>query len=188
MYRDRIERVYTNDYPLLFWLSRVLPAAGRVFDFGGHIGLARCSFDRYLRFPEALVWEVCDVPAVVEEGRRFAASMQISSLRFTTERSGADGADVLFSSGALQYLEDGPAELLRPLKAPPKHVLLNLLPVHPSRRSMTLQSIGTAYCPYQIFEERSLVHSFEQLASVKGYTGFFFSKERGLTSAAVRRA
>lgn len=42
MYRDRLDRVFPSDYPMMLWLDRALRAgATRVFDLGGHVGLLR---------------------------------------------------------------------------------------------------------------------------------------------------
>ena len=44
--------------------------------FGGHIGVARYAFERYLGFPSELVWQVCDVPAVVHGPSKSVASLR----------------------------------------------------------------------------------------------------------------
>jgi putative methyltransferase (TIGR04325 family) len=201
MYRDRFERVFTNDYPMMLWLERALRAAGsapRVFDFGGHVGFARYTFARYLRFPPGLRWQVCDVPAVVAEGEAIAREQGMAGLSFTTDRAQADGADVFFASGSLQYVPTPLAELLGALKQPPPHLLLNMLSLHPTRSAVTLQSIGTVFCPYAIFQRDAFVQSLAPLGyrlvdswdnpdkgctipfhpevSVSGYTGLYLSR------------
>ena len=40
MYDERTRQVYAGDYPVLFWLQKLLGEnASRVFDIGGHIGV-----------------------------------------------------------------------------------------------------------------------------------------------------
>src|SRR5579872_3774738 len=73
MYRDLLDTVHPSDYQVLFWLARVIgPQTKRLFDFGGHVGTRYYSLRTRLALPESLVWQVMDVPAVVQAGRRLA--------------------------------------------------------------------------------------------------------------------
>jgi putative methyltransferase (TIGR04325 family) len=103
-YRERLVQVYPTDYPVLFWLKNILGDVRTVFDLGGHVGVARYAYERYLQFPEGLRWQVCDVPAVVEAGAKLAAERGISGLTFTTDRNHASAADLYHAAGVLQYL------------------------------------------------------------------------------------
>ncbi len=156
LYRNRCDRIYPADYPLLFWLREIWAGGGarRVLDIGGHIGVAYYSYRSYLEFPADLRWTVLDVPAVVREGREFARERDgKGQLAFTTDWADADGADLWFASGSLQYLEHSAGELLQRQSRRPRHVLVNLQPLHASESFFTLQSIGSAYCPYRIDAE-----------------------------------
>lgn len=152
MYHDRIGQIYPSDYPMMFWLQRALDlGARRVFDLGGHIGLSYYSYATRMALPEDLSWQVCDVPAVVDSGRREAAARDGSGrLRFTADFAEAAQADVLFTAGCLQYLQETLAQRVASLPRQPEWLLVNLLPLHPARGYWTVQSIGTAYCPYRI--------------------------------------
>jgi putative methyltransferase (TIGR04325 family) len=152
MYRDRIGQIYPSDYPMMFWLQHALAqGARRVFDLGGHIGLSYYSYATRMALPQDLSWQVCDVPAVVDHGRREAVARDGAlRLQFTTDFAEAAQADVLFTAGCLQYLQETLAQRVSTLPRKPEWLLVNLLPLHPTRGYWTVQSIGTAYCPYRI--------------------------------------
>lgn len=162
MYRDRLDRVFPSDYPVLFWLQSALDGIQSVFDFGGHVGIARYAYDSYLNFPTTLQWKVCDVPAVAEAGRALARERGVAGLSFTTIKEEAAGADLFFSAGALQYLNWTLPELLATIE-PPKRILLNLLPMTDGPAYFTLQNIGTVFCPYRILSRQELLGGLQKL-------------------------
>ena len=200
MYHDRHARIRVSDYPMVYWLTRLLDAGHRrIFDLGGHIGVTYYGFRDYLDFPANVSWTVHDVPVVVEAGRAHAKKSDPDGvLRFTHDRDHADGHDVLVTSGALQYLEYTLPEFLQSLKDAPSHVLVNLTPMHPRRSFFTLQNIGKAVLPYRVtavpefitametlgYKKQDQWHSterhmkipFEPACSIDGYQGFYFSK------------
>lgn len=180
MYRDQLARIRVSDYPPVYWLSRLL-AAGcrRVFDLGGNIGVSYYGFGHYLDYPADLRWQVHDVPAVMAAGRKWAAQHDPQQrIAFADSPDHADGADVLLSTGALQYLDYTLPQLLQRLPQPPPHVLVNLTPVHPSRGYFTLQNLTFAICPYRVMARPELVAGMESL----GYriVDEWNSRERGL--------
>lgn len=207
MYRNHLDQIKVSDYPVLHWLSRLLATGSReVFDLGGHIGLSYYGFRRYLDYPADLHWLVHDVPAVVSAGREWAVSHDPERrLAFTDSRHDADGASILFTSGALQYLDYTLAELLQQLERPPTHVLVNIVPMHPSRGYFTLQNIGFAICPYRIAAvpefvagmqalgytivdrwqsfERHLEVPFAAECDIDSYHGFYFRRQPEAASA-----
>lgn len=180
MYADRIDRIRVSDYPMVYWLSRLLQAGQRrIFDLGGHIGISYYGFRHHLQYPDDLRWLVHDVPAVVAAGRERARELDPECrLSFTDSREAADGHDVLVSSGALQYLDYTLPELLGRLESPPQHILVNLTPMHPNRSYFTLQNIGLAICPYRVMATREFIEALEAL----GYSvvDHWESRERGL--------
>lgn len=167
MYRTELERITVSDYPVLFWLARLLAAGQhRLFDLGGHIGVKYYAFRRYLPYPDALRWTVHDVPAVLAAGRQFAAEHDPERrLAFADSADQASECDVLLTTGALQYLDYTLAELLARAPTRPQHVLVNLTPMHPSRTYFTLQHIGIAICPYRV----SAVPEFTAAMQALGY-------------------
>lgn len=198
LYRGHMRRIRASDYPLVFWLGRLLAdGRRRVFDLGGHIGVSYYGFSDYLDYPSDLTWTIHDVPAVMAAGRKWAAGHDARrQLSFTDDPAGADGQDVLVSTGALQYLEYTLPELLQRLHAKPPHVLVNLTPMHPSRSFFTLQNLSIAICPYRVMSvveftegmqalgyrvvdhwqspERHLRVPFEPGCTVDSYHGFHF--------------
>jgi putative methyltransferase (TIGR04325 family) len=152
LYRDHMQRIRTSDYPLVFWLGRLIADGQRsIFDLGGHIGVSYYGFRKYLDYPADLGWTIHDLPSVMAAGKRWADEHDASGqLGFTDSPEHADGKDVLVSTGALQYLDYTLPELLQRLQRKPPHVLVNLTPMHPDRSFFTLQNLGIAICPYRV--------------------------------------
>jgi putative methyltransferase (TIGR04325 family) len=197
-------KVCDYDYPAMFWLDRSLAEGMRsVFDLGGHVGIKYYAFRRPMAFPANLRWVVCDVPAVVARGREIAAARPPGERpSFTTNLLDASGFDVLYASGSLQYLPPHIDTLLSELKPPPRRLILNITAVHPTRTYITLNSIGTAFCPYRVqaydelIEEvrrvgyiqrdawenlgKRLVLPFAPNLSLDHYTGFCFDAGPGV--------
>lgn len=162
-YRNRLDPI-TSEYPVMFWLQCALDrGARRVFDYGGHVGLAYHAFRGRMQYPSDLAWRVCDLPNMVEQGRELAHQRDARGLTFTTEPTEADGFDVLFSQGALQYMERPLATLLGALSRPPAHLLLNQVPLAEGPGFVTLQNTIVAYTPYRIFSRSEFVSSLQAL-------------------------
>ncbi len=165
MYIDRTRKIYATDYPVLYWLARLFASgSSRIFDVGGHIGVSYYSYRRYLDYPKTLQWSVHDVPAVMEQGRKFAAERDNDGyLKFSDQFEGAEGMDILVAQGSLQYLPETIAARLGRLARPPSHIVLNLTPLHERRSYFTLQSVGTAFCPYRITRVTDFLQSLDAL-------------------------
>lgn len=153
------------DYPAMLWLARRIAEGARtVFDVGGHFGMKYYAFEPRIAMPDDLTWTVCDVPAVVQRGRTIAARRDTAGrLAFTDDYAALDGQDVLFASGVLQYLPMTLPDWLAGLRRPPRHLLLNTTPLHPGRSYFTLNSIGTAFCPYRVQHEAALFGALESM-------------------------
>ncbi len=200
MYRSQLEQVRACDYPAMHWLSHALARGHRViFDLGGHIGQAYYGFARYLDYPLEIRWRVHDVPAVTAAGRLWAQKHDPDGrLEFVDKPEDADGCGVLITTGALQYLEYSLYELLLRLAAPPEHVVVNLVPMHPEHGYFTLQNLGIAIFPYRVMclpefveqmsalgyeavdhwelPERNLRVPFEPDTSIGCYHGLYFHR------------
>lgn len=168
MYLDRTRQIYSTDFPVMFWLQRLFADGSRsVFDLGGHVGVSYYAYQRHLTFPEGLRWTVHDVPAVMEAGVRLATERDnLHRLSFATEFDALQGFDILFALGSPQYLPEMLADRLARLSKRPRHLLLNLIPLHEKHSFFTLQSIGTAFCPYRITSVADWMKGFGAL----GYT------------------
>jgi putative methyltransferase (TIGR04325 family) len=153
-------RIFDTDYPMLFWLGRLFPAARRVFDLGGNVGISYYAWRRYLDYPEGLDWLVCEVPNVAEAGRKLAGQEDAPGLRFTTTHEELASADVLISAGALQFIED-PFAILASVRLP-RHVLLNKTSLYDRDDAATVQTVGSAFCPYHLFNRARFLAFFER--------------------------
>lgn len=164
MYESRV-RKDQHDYPSVYWIQRSAMEGFRsVFDVGGNIGI------KYLAFRDALApwsdlrWKVQDVTAVVEHGRKLAAARgDGQQLSFTDRFEDGDGSDLLFASGVLQYLPQTLADLLAGWKTKPRRIVLNTTAIHPEAGYFTVNSIGTAFCPYRVQTQASLVRGLAAL-------------------------
>lgn len=163
MYTERRFRIFEADYPVLFWLSRILGESRSVFDFGGHVGLAFYGFESYLDYPSDLVWTVYDVPSVLAEGRKLAEQHPRAALRFSGQLAQLKDHAVLHASGALQYVETPLAVQLQQLEARPKHLLLNKLPLYAGEGFVTLQNTVHAYNPYAVYNRGAYIAGLEAL-------------------------
>lgn len=165
LYREQIRSIRACDYPAVHWLGRALEGgARRVFDLGGHVGVAYYGFSRYLAFPADLSWRVHDLSHAMEAGAMLAETNRVQdTLGFTPNAGDASGCDFLISTGALQYLPYRLPELLAGLGKKPRHVLFNLTPLHPEKSFFTLQNLGIAICPYRIESAERLFGDMEAL-------------------------
>ncbi len=169
LYPDHLGGVRVSDYPVIFWLDQLFRSGLRsLFDLGGNIGTSYYGFQHHLVYPDDLRWQVHDVPAVLAAGREWASRNDVEGkLGFTSSCDDADGCDMLLCSGVLQYLDFSLPDMLRKLKHPPGHLLINLTPLHPSRTFVTLQrvtrqGVGIASCPYTVTAVAQFIDAFRQ--------------------------
>lgn len=199
MYKERVGKINTYDYPVLFWLEKILDDENNnVFDFGGHIGLSFYSFIQYLSVKE-LNWVVYDLDKVINAGIELAKDQdKAHQLSFTRDISDASKFNIFFASGSLQYLEENLSEILSDLSDLPGYIVVNMLPAYRGIGFYTLQNIGAAFCPYRIFnnddfinsildmnyrlldewknEDKSCEVAFEPEHSLDHYKGYIFKK------------
>lgn len=149
------------DWPVLFWLQRVLRPGHAVQDFGGNVGVHFYAYEPVLELPPGLTWTVCDVPAINAAGERIARERGRSELRFT-EKVGAP-ADILIASGSLQYVSSLSA-LLDQMSDPPEHLFLNRTPMSDEGETFaTLQNGGPVLYACYIFNRGDLIAEAERL-------------------------
>lgn len=196
IYVDRTARILPSDYPAMHWLARFWADHRRtVFDVGGNIGVSYYAYQRLLDYPDDLQWTVFDVPTIVALGREIAAARDARSrLAFAENFRAAADSEILLANGALQFLPDEFGDLLRGLAQRPSRLIINRIPLHPTRGYFTLQSIGTAFCPYRVLRKADFLGSlrglgyevldewrvadldceipFHEAYSVRGYCGF----------------
>jgi putative methyltransferase (TIGR04325 family) len=197
MYRNRLDRLFPEDLPLVEVLRSLAPL-GPIVDFGGHIGLSYYALREPLQpLLDTIDWTVVDVAAVASEGERLAAERG-RPLRFRTSLDGLD-ADIVLASGVLQYVEEPLDQLLRRMRRLPRAVVLHKTPLTDRRPYVTLNAIGTAYCPYAVRGRHELFAAVQALGyrvvqewrspelscipfdrpdlAVRGYTGALFVRD-----------
>jgi putative methyltransferase (TIGR04325 family) len=163
MYRNLMTKMEPSEYAVLHWLERALPKGGRVFDFGGHVGVKFYAFRSIGAIPPPIQWMVYDVPAVTRSGRELAKSRRETDLTFTDTFEDASGADVFLGLGALQYVETSLPDLMKKLAKQPKTVIVSAMPMVEGERYVTIQNIGSAFCPYLVENETELIAGMERL-------------------------
>ena len=157
-FADRHSRIFSFDYPVLFWLAPFLRTGIKLFDYGGHCGTHFYAYERYVDYSPGLRWVVCDLPEIVTVGAHIAEERNKKQLTFTTRFEDADGSDVLLAAGSLQYVESPPiAVALGCLKSRPQHILINKISLHEGPAFVTLQNGGIAYHPMHVFNRKEFV-------------------------------
>jgi putative methyltransferase (TIGR04325 family) len=162
LYPYLLEFTKISDFAALFYLSQLVQPGYRIFDFGGNTGVLFYNYQRRWTMPPGVTWTVCDVPAVIEAGREYAKTHSSEGLRFTSNFQEAAGADLLFTSGTLQYVPEAFAELLIRLgNAKPRFILANRTALWDGPTFFTLQSLGPVICPYRVENREEFVSSLE---------------------------
>jgi putative methyltransferase (TIGR04325 family) len=158
-------RITPHDYPALYWISRSLSEGmTSFFDVGGAIGIKFYAFKEHLAGWPALRWRVQDVPAVAQRGREVAMERGVANqLDFTDQFSDGDATDVLFASGVVQYLPKRLGEMLEGYKQLPRRIIVNTAAIHAQHEFFTVNSIGTAFCPYRIQTQAGFIGSLSKL-------------------------
>lgn len=164
LYDQRV-RIDAQDYPAMYWLQRSLQDGLRsVFDIGGAVGIKFLAFQELLGAYPGVTWRVCDVPAMVEHGRELSARRgDQDRLSFTSRPEDGDGAEVFFASGVLQYLPRTLGDIVAGFARKPRRILINTAAIHPEFDFFTVNSIGTAFCPYRVQTQATLMRSLKPL-------------------------
>lgn len=159
---------HDGDYPLLYWLSKIVDERCTVLDLGGSIGHFFYSIQSKLNLPETMKYVIAELPAAVTYGAEIARERKEGRLSFVDsgDLSPLPNFDVLLSAGALQYIPRPFSRILSELSAQPEHILLHNLPVHAEREFFTIQNLGLCEVPYRIHSERALCGEMES----RGYT------------------
>lgn len=149
------------DYPVMFWLDRLLPREGRVIDAGGHLGTKFIAFRPYIPL-DHVSWTVQDLPGIVRAAKKMQEAGRIpQEIAFADSLSGLGGPDVLLASGLMQYLDRPLAQMLADLDAPPRHIVLNKVALRDGPPLFTLERIGAQQVPYQIRDRAAWLAELE---------------------------
>ncbi|GAA0717920.1 hypothetical protein GCM10009105_25340 [Dokdonella soli] len=160
--------IKSHDYPILYWLTRLLPTLGdgRFIDFGGSVGASYYAYRDRLPLPRGMVWTVCELPEVVALGRLFAEKRAAPALSFTDRVEVLDGAELLFTAGCLQFVEQPLAAILGALDRMPRHVLINRLCLTGGTPYVTLHNTGFSVSPCRVDSIAAFVASLVNLGYV----------------------
>lgn len=159
---DEWLEVFPSDYPVMFWLEKLLRECRTVFDWGGNAAIKYFAFRPYLLYPEGLKWFVNDVPAVLKRGEEIALRERSLGLHFTPSMDELARADVLLASGSVQFVPD-PQAALSQSPTLPDHLIFNKVPLYDMPSAVTLQNMGTALCPYHLFNRGEFIAAIEKL-------------------------
>jgi putative methyltransferase (TIGR04325 family) len=163
LYENRL-KIDDYDYPALFWISASFQEGMKsVVDLGGSIGIKYYAFSETIALAQDLKWTVVDVPTVVDQGKKFAEQKGLSRSRldFSASTSVSNGVDILYVSGALQYLPMTLSEILETLSRKPRRIIVNTTPLHETKSFFTVNNIGTALCAYRVQARGPFIKSVE---------------------------
>lgn len=159
---DEADTVFSSDYAMLFWFTKLHLEVRLVFDWGGYLGRSYRIYRRLVGFGDELQWVINDVPAVVALGRSGKVNTGGGAVSFTESFDALEQADLLLASGSMQVIED-PFRPLQSARQLPRHVLIDKIPAYDQRDAVTLHSVGAALVPYQLFNKDHLIQRFADL-------------------------
>jgi putative methyltransferase (TIGR04325 family) len=185
-----------SDYPVLFYLERLLPGTTRLLDFGGSVGNLFYCYKKYITFREDLIWTVFDLPGVVERGKSIGSQKGAQQIKFTHDMSEVDGCDIMLASGSAHYFDEPIAKYLPNLKMKPPHVIVNRSPFTEGDPFAVIQQGWSWQIPCKIHNRLEFIKAFEDVGyrlvdnwqapeksivipgypdrSIKSYSGFYF--------------
>jgi putative methyltransferase (TIGR04325 family) len=164
LYRDRMKKACQSDYGPLFWLQRILTPDSFVFDFGGHVGVSYHGWQRHLDYGSRMRWLVYDLPAITRVGEELAAESASPGLSFTNTITDGRGCSIFLTAGAIQYADRPLSSVLSELGGRlPSHLIVNKIPLYEGESFVTVQSAGTSFHPYHIYNRAEFVADITSL-------------------------
>jgi putative methyltransferase (TIGR04325 family) len=160
---DAFCRVSNFDYPVIFWLSRIIQSSTGMTDFGGHIGVKYYAYRDYLQIPNDFSWNVVDVAAVRKKGEIVSIERQASTLRFFPSVKNVPEAEILMCSGSLQYCPESIEEIVTQLPSQPEWIIINKLSVVSTREFVALENFGSSWIPFRIHQQESFTERVRAL-------------------------
>ena len=163
---QRQMRLRAHDYPVILWLTRLVSSAPSVIDVGGSVGVSYYAFSRLLPNADQYRWQVLELPHVVKTGREIADQRGCRALSFVERwEELVLPADVLLCAGAAQFLPVDLSDRLQSLSPSerPRSVIVNRVPIHPTRTYVTLQNTGASITPCKVYAHEQFVGAFTAL-------------------------
>jgi putative methyltransferase (TIGR04325 family) len=152
--------IASYDYPVLFWLNKIINQDSSVFDFGGNVGIHFYAYRNYINAIKDLQWTICEVPEIAKIGKAIAQKRSIPNLSFTSKFNDIQDKDILIASGSIQYMHNLAQQLS--LNSP-QHLLINRLPLYDGEQFVTLQNGGRVFYPQYVFNKSSFIADLECL-------------------------
>ena len=162
--KERLQ-ISSHDYPVLFWLYKIFNSENitNLFDFGGSVGVTYYAFSKYFTYPSNLHWTVCELPEVVDSGKKIKERLGGEQLLFTTDRQLMRAADIFYISGVVHYIEEKLSDLLEKNNARPEYIIINKMPLSQTNEFVTIESGGGGYYPCKIEREASFISSMKNI-------------------------
>jgi putative methyltransferase (TIGR04325 family) len=156
--------VLTDDYPVIFWLSRILPESSSLLDFGGSVGIAFYSYKKYITYPGDLRWVVYELPEVAQVGMKVREREgSPAALSFASKLSDVQPCEIFLAAGSLQFVPETLPQILANFATKPRHLVLNKMPVYDGDPFVTLQNTGSAFSPYRVVNKNQFVQEISDL-------------------------
>lgn len=156
-YIAEYNKIEIIDYPVLFWLQRLIKAGSTLFDFGGHVGITYRKYASYLDYPSDFRWIVGEQPVVVEYGQKLFEKLGGSHLSFVTDFKTAETSNIFLSAGCIQYVEQPLTSLLAGLATLPQYLILTKIPLYQQPTRVTLQNTGYSFSPNWLFNREAFI-------------------------------
>ena len=158
--QEAMTKIASWDYPVLFWLERLIKPETHIVDAGGHVGTKFLAFRRLLDLTQVR-WTVYDLPALVRAGKEMLTKdATIKGLGFSDKLGTVERVDILLASGLMQYLDKSFAQLISELPNKPDKIIINKVATRDGETLVTLEQIGSAQVAYQIRNREALEQSF----------------------------
>lgn len=162
-YASKYQQIEIIDYPVLFWLQRIIKPGSTLFDFGGHVGVTYTKYASYLDYPTDFRWLVGEQSVVVKQAKKIFENSDNPHLSFVTDFQNAASATIFHSAGCIQYVERPIVSLLADLKKLPQHLILTKIPLYQQPTKVTLQNTGYSITPNWLFNRDSFIDEIHKL-------------------------
>jgi putative methyltransferase (TIGR04325 family) len=156
--------------------AAALPGRVRVLDFGGAAGgefIALCQHSS--RFKD-FQWTVVELSKLAVLAKR-EISPRVPGLRFVSRLVDAGPFDLLYTSGALQYVAHWQAELSDLLAHEPACIVCTRVPIYHERSFVTCQNAGETRYPAWVWSRADFVSPIE-LAGYRLVSEFYVPQDR----------
>lgn len=151
------------DYPILYWLDRLIHPDTEILDAGGHFGTKFIAFRDRIAM-NMVHWNVYDLPATMRAARKLQEAGELpAQINFSDKLDTFGRTDILLASGLLQYLDEEFHDFLNRLGEPPQHILLNKVATREGNSVVSLEKIGNGRIPYQIRNRAAFEDSIAEM-------------------------